>query len=69
MPTLELYNGYPLWEYIPSRPAAIIFTILFTVVTVYHTYLMFRHRLWFCIPFIIGGICKFVLALDRHSRG
>lgn len=58
MPTLELHNGYPLWEYIPNRPAAIIFTMLFSTVTIYHAFLMFRHRLWFCIPFIIGGICK-----------
>lgn len=68
MPTLDLYNGYALWEYIPNRPAAIVFTILFSLLTAYHAYLMFRHRLWFCIPFIIGGICKSSVSPTGHSR-
>lgn len=58
MPTVETYHGYPLWHYIPNRPAAIIFTVLFGLATVVHSVLMFRHRTWFCIPFIIGGLCK-----------
>lgn len=58
MPTLETYNGYPLWRYIPSLPAAIVFTILFSILTIGHTWRMVRHRLWFCIPFVVGGLCK-----------
>ncbi|TQV91613.1 RTA-like protein [Cordyceps javanica] len=54
MPTLELHNGYPLWKYIPNRPAAAIFIALFALATCYHTFLLFRHRLWFCLPFVIG---------------
>lgn len=58
MPTLETHNGYALWHYVPNRPAAIIFTVLFASVTAYHVTLMIRRRLWFCIPFVIGGVCK-----------
>ena len=58
MPTLETHNGYPLWEYIPNRPAAIVFAILFGCITIFHSYLMFRNRQWFCLPFVIGGLCK-----------
>ncbi|KAL7783448.1 RTA1 like domain-containing protein [Trichoderma ceciliae] len=65
MPTLETYNGYLLWHYIPNRPAAVIFTILFVITTAYHAFLMFRHRLWFCIPFVIGGIFEFIGYVGR----
>ncbi len=58
MPTLDSHNGYALWHYIPSLPAAIIFAVLFGVVTVAHGWKMFATRMWFCIPFFVGGICK-----------
>lgn len=61
MPTLELHNGYPLWHYVPNRPAAIIFFLIFGCSTIWHTVLLFRHRLWFCLPFVIGGFCKHAL--------
>ena len=69
MPTLETHNGYPLWLYIPSRPAAIIFVMLFAGTTVYHIFLLLRNRLWFCIPFVIGGICKFSPNTGRYKTG
>lgn len=59
MPTLETHNGYALWHYIPNRPAAIVFVVLFALMTVFHGTVMIRHRMWFCIPFVIGGFCKY----------
>ena len=58
MPTLETYNGYPLWHYVPSLPAGIIFVIIFSILTAGHWWKIFRHRTWFCIAFGVGGICK-----------
>jgi RTA1 like protein len=58
MPTLETYHGYPLWRYIPSLPAAILFSILFGLATLLHAFNIYRRRMWFCIPFVIGGCCK-----------
>lgn len=58
MPTLETYNGYPLWRYVPSLPAAIVFAILFGIATVLHGFMMVKNRSWFCLPFVVGGICK-----------
>nr|POE87611.1 hypothetical protein CFP56_30200 [Quercus suber] len=58
MPTLETYNGYPLWHYVPSIAGSIIFTILFTAVTTIHLWQMFRTRAWYFVPFCIGGSCK-----------
>jgi hypothetical protein len=56
---LKPYRGnYYLWQYVPSLPAAIIFTIIFLVLSVAHTWKMCRKRMWFCLPFVIGGYCK-----------
>jgi hypothetical protein len=58
MPELQKYKGAVyLWDYVPSLPLAISFAILFTLLTILHIYKMFRSKLWFCIPFVIGGIC------------
>ncbi|KAK7705856.1 hypothetical protein SLS64_007804 [Diaporthe eres] len=73
MPTLETYNGYPLWKYIPSLPAAVIFIVLFGILTLAHTWKMFTHRMWFCIPFVVGGIFETIgyvgRALAYNSTG
>ncbi|KAG7150390.1 hypothetical protein HYQ46_000670 [Verticillium longisporum] len=53
MAILETYNGYKLWHYIPSLPAAIVFAALFGVLTVGHALRMFRHRMRFCLPFVL----------------
>lgn len=56
MPTLESYNGYYLWHYVPSLIAAIIFEVLFVLATLFHAYKIARTKTWFCIVFVIGGI-------------
>ncbi|KAF5001600.1 hypothetical protein FGRMN_906 [Fusarium graminum] len=59
MPTLKPFKGDTyLWQYLPSLPGAITFTILFVFITILHGLRMFRTKLWFCIPFFIGGICE-----------
>jgi hypothetical protein len=59
MAVLEKYLGQVyLWHYVPNLPAAIAFTILFMLLTIVHGRVMWRTRLWFCLPFVIGGICK-----------
>ena len=63
MPTLDTYYGVYLWPYIPSLPLSIIFAVLFTVSTVMHSYKMTSHRLWFCLPFVLGILCTFSLTL------
>lgn len=49
---------YVFWFYSPSVPAGIIAAILFAIVTILHTWRLIRTRLWFCIPFVVGGLCK-----------
>jgi hypothetical protein len=60
MAQLKPYRGdYYLWLYIPSTPAAAVFTALFALVTAYIGWRMFRTRAWFCSVLIIGGFCMF----------
>jgi hypothetical protein len=59
MAILQTYNGYPLWRYIPSLPASVVFAVIFGILTGGHFYRMIRHRMWFCIPFVVGGLCKY----------
>jgi hypothetical protein len=46
---------YMLYRYEPSLAAAAIFTALFFLVTLLHTYQLLRTRTWIFIPFVVGG--------------
>ncbi|KAM5344625.1 hypothetical protein ACJ41O_013160 [Fusarium nematophilum] len=62
---LPYKDDFYLWSYVPSISAAIIFTIVFLVLSVAHTWKMVRCRLWFCIPFTIGGYMEVVGFIGR----
>jgi hypothetical protein len=51
---------FMLYRYTPSLPAAAIFTALFFLVTLLHTYQLLRTRTWIFIPFVIGGFFESV---------
>ena len=63
---------FKLYRYNPSMAAAIIFIILFFLITALHFYQMMRTRTWIFIPFVIGGVCKlhlmFVFAVKRLAN-
>ncbi|KAF5532351.1 7-aminocholesterol resistance [Fusarium phyllophilum] len=46
------------FEYLPNKPAAISFVVLFGIATLAHLVFLFIFRAWFFIPFILGGICE-----------
>lgn len=50
-------DDFEFYHYDPSIAAAVIFLLLFLVMTVVHTYQMFRTKTWYFIPFVIGGFC------------
>ncbi|KJZ80228.1 hypothetical protein HIM_00078 [Hirsutella minnesotensis 3608] len=57
MAQLRPYHGhYYLWDYIPSKPAAILFTILFALATIFIVWRIVRTRTLFSIAFAVGGI-------------
>ena len=62
---MSSHNGWIAYQYKPSMGAAVLFIILFAVVTLLHTYHLFRTRTWFFIPLVLGGYCTL---LTRHSR-
>jgi hypothetical protein len=59
MAVLEPYSGdYYLWHYLPSIPAAVIFTLIFLGCTFGLSWRSWKERVKFSIPFIIGTACK-----------
>lgn len=50
-------NTFKLYRYDPSLAAAIIFVVLFALVSFLHTYQLLRTRTWYFIPFVLGGYC------------
>ncbi|EXJ84197.1 hypothetical protein A1O3_04864 [Capronia epimyces CBS 606.96] len=66
MPTLEPYkDNHYLWKYVPSLVLSIVFTALFGIATIAHTWRMVRSRMWFCIPFVVGGLFEVIGYLTR----
>ncbi|KAJ5716736.1 hypothetical protein N7488_002382 [Penicillium malachiteum] len=55
-----LKSGYYVWHYVPSIAAAVIFVLLFGVVTSYHFWKLFKTKVRFTIPFAIGGLFEFI---------
>lgn len=49
-----------LYHYTPSAVAAGIFVVIFAIQFVLHVFRLFRTRTWFCIPFSIGALRKFI---------
>ena len=62
-PALDDPNAFVLYRYHPSMAAAVTFMLLFMATTLIHTYQMVKKKAWYFMPFIIGGICEFLLAL------
>ena len=50
-------GGTP-WSYEPSLAAAMIFLILFALVTIWHLVIVFRRRVYYFIVLVIGGARK-----------
>lgn len=49
---------WKMYRYIPSLPAAILFLILFFILTILHVYAYIRYRKNSTIYVILGGLCK-----------
>ncbi|KAL8781675.1 MAG: hypothetical protein Q9213_005892 [Squamulea squamosa] len=56
---------YELYHYSPSIAAAAIAIVVFTVLTGLHTYRMIKTKLWFCVPFTIGGVFEVIGYIGR----
>jgi len=61
MTELKSHNGYYLWHYLPSTPAAAIFCVLFAIATIAHFWRLFKTRAWFCLAFTLGALCMILI--------
>jgi hypothetical protein len=75
MPELKLYKGIvPLWQYVPSKPAALAFAGLFLLATLFVLFRMVKSRTWFSMAMIFGGAfqtigyCGRVMAEERTDE-
>lgn len=61
---------FKLYRYDPSMAAAIVFIVLFLIVTALHFYQMMRTRTWIFVPFVLGGVCMYSLTpiFDAKSQ-
>jgi hypothetical protein len=48
---------HDFYKYTPSKIAAAVFIVLFTISSVLHLVQLLKHRVWFFIPMFIGGLC------------
>ncbi|CAI7595884.1 unnamed protein product [Penicillium glandicola] len=58
-------SNWIAYTYYPSLSAAIVFIVCFAIVTLMHTYHLFRTRTWFFIPLTIGGYFELVGYIGR----
>jgi hypothetical protein len=59
MPELKPYKGeFFLWQYVPSKPAALAIAALFIASTLLVVFRMVKTRTLFSIPFVLGGLRK-----------
>ncbi|KAE9365646.1 RTA1 like protein [Stipitochalara longipes BDJ] len=65
MAVLESHDGYYLWKYLPSIPAAVVFLILFVATTGLHLWRILKTKTWFCIVFAIGGFFEVIGYIGR----
>ncbi|KAL8959958.1 MAG: hypothetical protein Q9193_003258 [Seirophora villosa] len=61
-------DEHELYQYTPSLAPAVIAIVVFTVLSALHTYRMIRSRLWFCLPFTIGGVCQYTTLPSQGPR-
>ncbi|KOC09222.1 RTA1 like protein [Aspergillus flavus AF70] len=51
---------FKLYRYTPSLGAAILFLVLFALITLYHLYQVIRLRSWYFLVFVIGGVFQII---------
>jgi len=56
--TMASNGDFKLYRYDPSVPLAAVASVLFALLTSLHLFQMYRSRVWFLIPLVLGGICQ-----------
>jgi len=58
---------FVFYHYDPSMVAAIIFTVIFFLLSFLHLYQLLRTRTWFFIAFMIGGFAEAIGYIGVHE--
>lgn len=58
-PSLDDPDAWVPYRYHPSRTAAIVCVVAFSITTFLHIYQAGRKKAWFLIPLIVGGLCMY----------
>ncbi|CAI6337819.1 unnamed protein product [Periconia digitata] len=64
-PSLDDPNAWVPYRYHPSRTAAIVFIVAFSLTTILHTAQLIRKKTWYFIPMVVGGIFEVVGFVGR----
>ncbi|KAF2021848.1 RTA1 like protein, partial [Aaosphaeria arxii CBS 175.79] len=64
-PSLDDPDAWVPYRYHPSRPAAIVSLVAFSITTFLHCYQVCRRRTWYFIPLVIGGFFEIVGFIGR----
>ncbi|KAK7416629.1 hypothetical protein QQX98_005100 [Neonectria punicea] len=56
---------FAFYRYEPSLGAAVVFTIIFVVTTILHTFQMIKTKTWYLIAFVLGGACEILGFIGR----
>jgi hypothetical protein len=51
---------FELWPYNPSIAGGILAAIIFAILAGIHAFRLAKHRTWFCVPFVIGGLVSHI---------
>ena len=60
----HIENYYP---YDPSTVLAGIGLGVFLIPSILHGFLLIKHRAWFCLPFALGGFCKYSTSVSEQT--
>ncbi|KNG88491.1 hypothetical protein ANOM_003232 [Aspergillus nomiae NRRL 13137] len=60
MDSTEGMFEFKLYRYTPSLGAAVLFLILFALITLYHLYQVIRLRSWYFLVFVFGGVFQVI---------
>jgi hypothetical protein len=66
MAVITTPSGYILYHYIPSKPGAIVVAALFALGTLAVLWRCITTRTKFAIPFMVGGVCKYIEPCVPH---
>ncbi|KUJ12579.1 RTA1-domain-containing protein [Mollisia scopiformis] len=58
-------SDFKYYHYDPTLVGAIIFIVLFIATTSLHSYQLLRTRIWFMIPFVVGGLFEWIGYVGR----